>query len=62
MYMRGDVVVNAWCVKWKDRVMNLDLTIAFFPHSKNTFTARGLLCSPREETSKDGDPVVLKNL
>ena len=42
--------------------MNLDLTIAFFPHSKNTFMARGLLCSPREETSKDGDPVVLKNL
>ena len=42
--------------------MNLDLTIAFFHHSKTTFTAQRLLCSPREETSKDGDPAVLKNL
>ena len=45
MYMRGRVVVNAERVKWKDRVFNLDCTIALFSHSKkNTFTAQGLLC------------------
>ena len=34
MYMRGGVVVNAERVKWKDRVFNLDRTIALFSHSK----------------------------